>query len=99
MKHLVIDPVMTEMALANVVKYMFTAELKSFEETFANDTFESLDLDNIKFSDNDEVLEIVTEGGIEQIKNAIKTIESIKCGENHIFYSVLILISAYGQFE
>ena len=99
MKHLVIDPVMTEMALANVVKYMFTTELKSFEETFASDTFDSLDLDNIKFSDNDEVLEIVTEGGIEQIKNAIKTIESIKCGENHIFYSVLILISAYGQFE
>ena len=99
MKHLIIDPVMTEMALANVVKYMFTTELKSFEETFASDTFDSLDLDNIKFSDNDEVLEIVTEGGIEQIKNAIETIESIKCGETHIFYSVLTLISAYGQFE
>lgn len=99
MKYLTIDPVRVNMALASVVKYLFYFELKSFEETFASDTFDSLDLDNIKFSDNDEVLEIVTEGGIEQIKNAIKAIQSIKGGENHIFYSVLILISGYGQSE
>ena len=99
MTYQITDPVELGTALNKLVKYCFRDELKNFEECFS-DEFDGFNgLDEIEFTDEDETLEFEDEESLEVIGKAIKTIRKIKGGQEHIFYSILVLISGYSDSE
>ena len=75
----IFDPVQIDEALIKIVDYNFKDEVKHFEETYSKEGFHGFG-------------KIET---LDEINDAIHTIERIEEGTEHILYSLLIIKSAF----